>query len=101
LGCPFPPDGRATEGRIPIIERLASYTVYSHPRVPAKAAFSLHFSVLRVLTMLAVKNDDAVALLSDSVGLLSRLIARIAADSGKLYESDGDGFGGPSLSVAM
>jgi hypothetical protein len=102
LGCPFPAEVRATaEGRIPIIERLASYTVYSHPQVSAKTAFLLHLGVLRVLTMLAVKNDDAVALMSDSVGLLSRLIARIAADSGRLYESDGEGFGGPSLSVTM
>jgi hypothetical protein len=122
LACPFSSsEGGSTTttndaGRIPIIERLASYIVYdpqqhqhkqvssslsSSPPPPAKATLALHLAVLRLLSMLTVKNDDAVALLAESVGLLSRLIVRIAVDAGALYESDGDGFGGPFLSVGM
>lgn len=92
LDTPFElaPD-RYENGVYPLIERLSSYLHYSKTGLSLKQTCAIHTAILDLLSMLSIKNSDAVTLLSESPSLIPRLITRIAYDIGLIFECDGSG----------
>lgn len=109
LATPFSPKpaaGGENTSRIPLVETLAGYLHYASPEASPIFTAQMHILALRFFLRLYAKSAgehaqgrgrgedaDLSTLLSGSQALIPKLISRIAADAGVLYESDGVGFG--------